>query len=50
MRQLGQVQRRDSKYIGRMMFKMELPGMKQRRRPKRRLMEMGCGKRGYTGS
>ncbi|KAL1276170.1 hypothetical protein QQF64_035793 [Cirrhinus molitorella] len=39
LRWFGHVQRRDSKYIGRRMLDMELPGRRQRGRPKRRYMD-----------
>ena len=35
----GHVQRRDSEYIGRRMLKMELPGIRQRGKLKRRFMD-----------
>ncbi|KAK3575129.1 hypothetical protein QTP86_020814, partial [Hemibagrus guttatus] len=40
LRWFGHVQRRESEYIGRRMLDMELPGRRQRGRPKRRLY--GC--------
>ncbi|KAK3508704.1 hypothetical protein QTP70_004253 [Hemibagrus guttatus] len=39
LRWFGHVQRRESEYIGRRMLDMELPGMRQRGRPKRRYMD-----------
>ena len=39
VRWFGHVQRRDSDYIGRRMMRLELPGRKPRRRPKRRFMD-----------
>ncbi|KAK3569563.1 hypothetical protein QTP86_001258 [Hemibagrus guttatus] len=39
LRWFGHVQRRDSEYIGRRMLDMELPGRRQRGRPKRRYMD-----------
>lgn len=39
LRWFGHVQRRDSPYIGRRMLEMELPGRRQRGRPKRRFMD-----------
>ncbi|KAK3541672.1 hypothetical protein QTP86_000467 [Hemibagrus guttatus] len=39
LRWFGYVQRRESEYIGRRMLDMELPGRRQRGRPKRRMME-----------
>ncbi|KAK3552523.1 hypothetical protein QTP86_013248 [Hemibagrus guttatus] len=39
LRWFGHVQRRESEYIGRRMLDMELPGRRQRGRPKRRMME-----------
>ncbi|KAK3569543.1 hypothetical protein QTP86_034825 [Hemibagrus guttatus] len=39
LRWFGHVQRRESEYIGRRMLDMELPGRKQRGRPKRRYMD-----------
>ncbi|KAK3571603.1 hypothetical protein QTP86_015338 [Hemibagrus guttatus] len=39
LRWFGHVQRRESEYIGRRMLDMELPGRRQRRRPKRRYMD-----------
>ena len=39
LRWFGHVQRRDSGYIGRRMLEMELPGRRQRGRPKRRFMD-----------
>ncbi|KAK3517322.1 hypothetical protein QTP70_003396 [Hemibagrus guttatus] len=41
LRWFGHVQRRESEYIGRRMLDMELPGRRQRGRPKRRL-GLGC--------
>ena len=35
----GHVQRRNGEYICRRMMRMELPGMRNRRRPKRRFMD-----------
>ncbi|MCI4387574.1 hypothetical protein PGIGA_G00075700 [Pangasianodon gigas] len=40
LRWFGHVQRRESEYIGRRMLDMELPGRRQRGRPKRRYMEV----------
>ncbi|MCI4385397.1 hypothetical protein PGIGA_G00049970 [Pangasianodon gigas] len=40
LRWFGHVQRRESEYIGRRMLGMELPGRRQRGRPKRRYMEV----------
>ena len=40
LRWFGHVQRRDSGYIGRRMLEMELPGRRQRGRPKRRYMDV----------
>ncbi|KAK3510978.1 hypothetical protein QTP70_027790, partial [Hemibagrus guttatus] len=39
LRWFGHVQRRESEYIGRRMLDMELPGRRQRGRPKRRYMD-----------
>ncbi|KAK3574608.1 hypothetical protein QTP86_011520 [Hemibagrus guttatus] len=39
LRWFGHVQRRESEYIARRMFDMELPGRRQRGRPKRRYMD-----------
>ncbi|KAK3549087.1 hypothetical protein QTP70_031342 [Hemibagrus guttatus] len=39
LRWFGHVQRRESEYIGRRMLNMELPGRRQRGRPKRRYMD-----------
>ncbi|KAK3536535.1 hypothetical protein QTP86_013862 [Hemibagrus guttatus] len=39
LRWFGHVQKRDSEYIGRRMLDMELPGRRQRGRPKRRYMD-----------
>ncbi|KAK3513112.1 hypothetical protein QTP70_001685 [Hemibagrus guttatus] len=39
LRWFGHVQRRESEYIGRRMLDMELPGRRQRERPKRRYMD-----------
>ena len=39
LRWFGHVQRRDSGHIGRRMLEMELPGRRQRGRPKRRYMD-----------
>ncbi|KAK3561460.1 hypothetical protein QTP86_002812 [Hemibagrus guttatus] len=39
LRWFGYVQRRESEYIGRRMLDMELPGRRQRGRPKRRYMD-----------
>ncbi|KAK3514571.1 hypothetical protein QTP70_021622 [Hemibagrus guttatus] len=39
LRWFGHVQRRESEYIGRRMLEMELPGRRQRGRPKRRYMD-----------
>ena len=36
----GLVHRRDSEYVGRRMLKRELPGRRQRGRPKRRSMDV----------
>ena len=36
----GHVQRSDSEHIGRWMLKMELPGRRQKGRPKRRFMDV----------
>ncbi|KAK3572845.1 hypothetical protein QTP86_008260 [Hemibagrus guttatus] len=43
LRWFGHVQRRESEYIGRRMLDMELPGRRQRGRPKRRV-ENACAK------
>ncbi|KAK3547011.1 hypothetical protein QTP86_008801 [Hemibagrus guttatus] len=43
LRWFGHVQRRESEYIGRRMLDMELPGRRQRGRPKRRLKWMVIG-------
>ncbi|KAK3533449.1 hypothetical protein QTP70_022252, partial [Hemibagrus guttatus] len=40
LRWFGHVQRRESEYIGRRMLDMELPGRRQRGRPKRRYMDV----------
>ncbi|MCI4395558.1 hypothetical protein PGIGA_G00182000 [Pangasianodon gigas] len=40
LRWFGHVQRRESEYVGRRMLGMELPGRRQRGRPKRRYMEV----------
>ncbi|MCJ8733560.1 hypothetical protein PDJAM_G00224980 [Pangasius djambal] len=40
LRWFGHVQRRESEYIGRRMLDMELPGRRQRGRPKRRYMDI----------
>ncbi|KAK3511278.1 hypothetical protein QTP70_034775 [Hemibagrus guttatus] len=40
LRWFGHVQRRESDYIGRRMLDMELPGRRQRGRPKRRYMDV----------
>ncbi|MCJ8739511.1 hypothetical protein PDJAM_G00048000 [Pangasius djambal] len=40
LRWFGHVQRRESEYIGRRMLDLELPGRRQRGRPKRRYMEV----------
>ncbi|KAK3553456.1 hypothetical protein QTP70_003499 [Hemibagrus guttatus] len=40
LRWFGNVQRRESEYIGRRMLDMELPGRRQRGRPKRRYMDV----------
>ena len=40
LRWFGHVQRKPSEYICRRMLKMELPGRRQRGRPKRRFMDM----------
>ncbi|KAK3534394.1 hypothetical protein QTP86_014422 [Hemibagrus guttatus] len=40
LRWFGHVQRRESEYIGRRMLDMELPGRRQRGKPKRRYMEV----------
>jgi len=39
LRWFGHVQRRDSGCVGRRMLEMELPGRRQRGRPKRRYMD-----------
>ena len=36
----GHVWRKDDGYIGRWMLRMELPGKRKRRRPKRRFMDV----------
>ncbi|KAK3566572.1 hypothetical protein QTP86_001063 [Hemibagrus guttatus] len=43
LRWFGHVQRRESEYIGRRMLDMELPGRRQRGRPKRRVSVTGSG-------
>ncbi|MCJ8744401.1 hypothetical protein PDJAM_G00118290 [Pangasius djambal] len=40
LRWFGNVQRRESEYIGRRMLDMELPGRRRRERPKRRYMDV----------
>ena len=40
LRWFGQVQRRNNEYIGRRMLKMELPSRRQRRRPKKKFMDV----------
>ncbi|KAK3537061.1 hypothetical protein QTP70_000280 [Hemibagrus guttatus] len=42
LRWFGHVQRRESEYIGRRMLDMELPGRRQRGRPKRRSLQCQC--------
>ncbi|KAK3572727.1 hypothetical protein QTP86_006995 [Hemibagrus guttatus] len=42
LRWFGHVQRRESEYIGRRMLDMELPGRRQRGRPKRRSSSVSC--------
>ncbi|KAK3511357.1 hypothetical protein QTP70_005279 [Hemibagrus guttatus] len=47
LRWFGHVQRRESEYIGRRMLDMELPGRRQRGRPKRSVGQMAKGQKGY---
>ncbi|KAK3505645.1 hypothetical protein QTP70_004655, partial [Hemibagrus guttatus] len=47
LRWFGHVQRRESEYIGRRMLDMELPGRRQRGRPKRRLSDCSITETGY---
>ncbi|KAK3548746.1 hypothetical protein QTP70_018779, partial [Hemibagrus guttatus] len=46
LRWFGHVQRRESEYIGRRMLDMELPGRRQRGRPKRRLLKSPAAQEG----
>ena len=50
LRRFRNVQRRNSEYIGRRMLHMELPGRRQRGRPKRRFMDAVRGHAGRSQS